>query len=251
MKHRYFIEISYKGTSYHGWQVQPNALSVQEILNNCLSKLLSEEIYVVGAGRTDTGVHAKQLFAHFDLDDLIVDIPSFIGRLNAFLPKDIAVISLRKVQLDAHARFDAISRTYHYLVIQQKNPFKEEGAYLFHKNLDVAKMNEAAQCLFNFKDFSSFSKSDTQTKTNNCNIMQAQWEKEKELLVFTIQADRFLRNMVRAIVGTLIDVGIGKITQQDFVNIIQSKKRSNAGSSVPAKGLYLVQVDYPKNIWNE
>lgn len=251
MKHRYFIEISYKGTAYHGWQVQPNALSVQEVLNNCLSKLLSLEIYVVGAGRTDTGVHAKQLFAHFDLDGLIVDVPSFIGRLNAFLPKDIAVISLQKVQLDAHARFDATSRTYHYLVIQQKNPFKEEGAYLFHKKLDVAKMNEAARCLFNFNDFSSFSKSDTQTKTNNCNIMQAQWEKEKELLVFTIQADRFLRNMVRAIVGTLIDVGIGKISQQDFVNIILSKNRSNAGTSVPAKGLYLAQVDYPKNIWNE
>jgi tRNA pseudouridine38-40 synthase len=251
MKHRYFIEISYKGTAYHGWQVQPNALSVQEVLNNCLSKLLSVEIYVIGAGRTDTGVHAKQLFAHFDLDDLIVDVPSFIGRLNAFLPKDIAVISLRKVQLDAHARFDATSRTYHYLVIQQKNPFNEEGAYQFHKKLDVAKMNEAARCLFNFNDFSSFSKSDTQTKTNNCNIMQAQWEKEKELLVFTIQADRFLRNMVRAIVGTLIDVGIGKISQQDFVNIILSKNRSNAGASVPSKGLYLVQVDYPKNIWNE
>ena len=251
MKHRYFIEISYKGTAYHGWQVQPNALSVQEVLNNCLSKLLSLEIYVVGAGRTDTGVHAKQLFAHFDLDDLIVDVPSFIARLYAFLPNDIAVISLRKVHLDAHARFDATSRTYHYLVIQQKNPFKEEGAYLFHKNLDVAKMNEAARCLFNFNDFSSFSKSDTQTKTNNCKIMQAQWEKEKELLVFTIQADRFLRNMVRAIVGTLIDVGIGKISQQDFVNIILSKNRSNAGTSVPAKGLYLVQVDYPKNIWNE
>lgn len=251
MKHRYFIEISYKGTAYHGWQVQPNALSVQEVLNNCLSKLLTGKIYVVGAGRTDSGVHAKQFFAHFDLDDLIVDVSSFIGRLNAFLPKDIAVISLRKVRMDAHARFDAISRTYHYLVIQQKNPFKEEGAYLIHKNLDVAKMNEAAQSLFDFKDFSCFSKSDTQTKTNNCNIMQAKWEKEKMLLVFTIQADRFLRNMVRAIVGTLIDVGIGKISQQDFVNIILSKNRSNAGASVPAKGLYLVKVDYPKDIWNE
>ena len=151
MKHRYFIEISYRGTAYHGWQVQPNALSVQEVLNNCLSKLLSLEIYVVGAGRTDTGVHAKQLFAHFDSDNSIVDVPSFIGRMNAFLPKDIAVISLRNVQLDAHARFDAISRTYHYLILQQKNPFKDEGAYLFHKNLDVAKMNNAAQCLFNFK----------------------------------------------------------------------------------------------------
>ena len=133
MKHRYFIEISYRGTAYHGWQVQPNALSVQEVLNSCLSKLLSLEIYVVGAGRTDTGVHAKQLFAHFDLDDLIVDVPSFIGRLNAFLPNDIAVITLRKVQLDAHARFDASSRTYHYLVIQQKTLLRRRGLIYFIK----------------------------------------------------------------------------------------------------------------------
>lgn len=251
MKQRYFIEIAYNGKNYHGWQVQPNAISVQAVLNNCLSKLLRADVHVVGAGRTDTGVHAKQLFAHFDLAKKVDDIPSFIIRLNSFLPKDIAVKSLQEVGEETHARFDATARTYEYLVSQQKNPFEEDNAYLFHKTLNIEAMNKAAKRLFDFKDFTSFSKSDTQTKTNNCEVMQAHWECRGELLVFTIQADRFLRNMVRAIVGTLLEVGLGKMTEEEFVKVIESKNRSNAGTSVPAHGLYLLKVSYPKAVLNE
>lgn len=251
MKQRYFIEIAYNGKNYHGWQVQPNAISVQAVLNDCLIKLLRVNVHVVGAGRTDTGVHAKQLFAHFDLIQKVDDIPSFLIRLNSFLPKDIAAKSLRVVRQEAHARFDAIARTYEYFVAQEKNPFQENSAYLVHKSLNIEAMNKAAKYLFNFKDFTSFSKSDTQTKTNNCEIMQAYWEKRGELLVFTVQADRFLRNMVRAIVGTLLEVGLGKITNDEFIEVIESKDRSNAGASVPAHALYLLNVSYPKEVWNE
>lgn len=251
MTQRYFIEIAYNGKRYHGWQVQPNATSVQAVLNDCLTKILRSEISVVGAGRTDAGVHAKQLFAHFDVEKTIEDVVSFLNRLNSFLPKDISVQSLRKVGGEAHCRFDAVARTYEYWVTQHKNPFQQESACLLHKKLDVKAMNEAAQELFKFKDFSCFSKSDTQTKTNNCDIQKAMWEDKGEVLVFTIQADRFLRNMVRAIVGTLVEVGLGKISQSDFVKIIKSKDRSQAGTSVPAHGLYLVEVAYPNTIWNE
>ena len=168
MKQRYFIEISYNGKNYHGWQVQPNAISVQEVLNDCLTKLLREEIYVVGAGRTDTGVHAKQLFAHFDLVYKVKDVSQFLSRLNSFLPKDIAAKSLLEVGEEVHARFDANTRTYEYFVTQQKNPFQEDVAYLIHKPINIEAMNQVAKRLFDFKDFTSFSKSDTQTKTNNC-----------------------------------------------------------------------------------
>ena len=246
MKQRYFIEISYNGKNYHGWQVQPNAISVQEVLNDCLTKLLRQEIYVVGAGRTDTGVHAKQLFAHFDLVKKVKDISKFLSRLNSFLPKDIAANSLLEVGEKAHARFDATARTYEYFVAQQKNPFKYNSAYLVYKPLNIEAMNQAAKRLFNFHDFTSFSKSETQTKTNNCEIMQAYWEEREGLLVFTIQADRFLRNMVRAIVGTLLEVGLGKMTEEGFVKVIKSKDRSKAGTSVPAYALYLLEVSYPK-----
>lgn len=251
MKQRYFIEIAYNGKNYHGWQVQPNAISVQAVLNDCLSKLLRVDVHVVGAGRTDTGVHAKQLFAHFDLAEKVEDIPAFLIRLNSFLPKDIAVRSLRIVGEEAHARFDATARTYEYFVAQQKNPFEEDSAYLVYKPLNIEAMNKAAKRLFEFQDFTSFSKSDTQTKTNNCKIMQAYWEERGELLVFTVQADRFLRNMVRAIVGTLLEVGLGKMTEDEFVEVIESKNRSNAGTSVPAHALYLLEVSYPKEVWNE
>lgn len=251
MKQRYFIEIAYNGKNYHGWQVQPNAISIQAVLNDCLSKLLREDVHVVGAGRTDTGVHAKQLFAHFDLAEKVEDIPAFLIRLNSFLPKDIAAKSLREVGKEAHARFDAVARTYEYFVAQQKNPFEEDSAYLVYKPLNIEAMNKAAKRLFDFKDFTSFSKSDTQTKTNNCEIMQAYWEERGELLVFKVQADRFLRNMVRAIVGTLLEVGLGKMTEDEFVEVIESKNRSNAGTSVPAHALYLLEVSYPKEVWNE
>ena len=248
MKQRYFIEISYNGKNYHGWQVQPHAISVQEVLNDCLTKLLKQEVHVVGAGRTDTGVHAKQLFAHFDLVKKVKDVSQFLSRLNSFLPKDIAAKSLLEVGEEAHARFDANARTYEYYVVQQKNPFEEDSAYLIYKPLNIEVMNQAAKRLFEFQDFTSFSKSDTQTKTNNCKIMQAYWEKREGLLVFTIQADRFLRNMVRAIVGTLLEVGLGKMTQEEFVKVIESKDRSQAGTSVPAHALYLREVSYPKDI---
>ena len=248
MKQRYFIEISYKGKNYHGWQVQPHAISVQEVLNDCLTKLLKQEVHVVGAGRTDTGVHAKQLFAHFDLVKKVKDVSQFLSRLNSFLPKDIAAKSLLEVGEEAHARFDANARTYEYHVVQQKNPFEEDSAYLVYKPLNIEVMNQAAKRLFKFQDFTSFSKSDTQTKTNNCKIMQAYWEKREGLLVFTIQADRFLRNMVRAIVGTLLEVGLGKMTEEEFVKVIESKDRSQAGTSVPAHALYLREVSYPKDI---
>ena len=250
MKQRYFIEISYKGKNYHGWQVQLNVISVQEVLNVCLTKLLSEEIHVVGAGRTDTGVHAKQLFAHFDLVKKVKDVSQFLIRLNSFLPKDIAVKSLLEVGEEAHARFDAEARTYEYFVVQQKNPFEEDSAYLIYKSLNLEAMNQAAKRLFEFQDFTSFSKSDTQTKTNICKIIQAYWEEREGLLVFTIQADRFLRNMVRAIVGTLLEVGLGKMTEDGFVKVIESKDRSKAGRSVPAHALYLLEISYPKEIFS-
>lgn len=251
MKQRYFIEISYNGKNYHGWQVQPNVVTVQEVLNDCLTKLLREEIHLVGAGRTDTGVHAKQLFAHFDLVKKVEDASQFLNRLNSFLPKDIAAKSLLEVGMDAHARFDATARTYEYFVMQQKNPFQENAAYLIHKPINKEAMNQAAKRLFDFKDFTTFSKLDTQTKTNNCKIMKAYWEEREGLLVFIIQADRFLRNMVRAIVGTLLEVGLGKMTEEEFVKVIESKDRSEAGTSVPAHGLYLLKVSYPKEVWNE
>ena len=249
MKQRYFIEISYKGKNYHGWQVQPNAISVQEVLNDCLTKLLREEIHVVGAGRTDTGVHAKQFFAHFDLAKKVKNVSQFLNRLNSFLPKDIAAKSLLEVGEEAHARFDANARTYEYFVAQQKNPFEEDSAYLVYKPLNIEAMNQVAKRLFDFNDFTCFSKSDTQTKTNDCKIMQAFWEERDGLYVFTIKADRFLRNMVRAIVGTLLNVGFGKMTEEEFVKVIQSKSRSNAGTSVPAHALYLLEVSYPKHVF--
>ena len=251
MMQRYFIEIAYNGKNYHGWQVQPNAITVQAVLNDCLTKLLKEEIHVIGAGRTDTGVHAKQLFAHFDLVKKVKDITQFLSRLNSFLPKDIAAKSLQEVEVETHARFDATARTYEYFVSQQKNPFQEDLSFLIHKPINIELMNKVAKRLFDFKDFTSFSKLDTQTKTNNCKIMQAYWEEREDLLVFTIQADRFLRNMVRAIVGTLLEVGLGKMTEDEFVKVIESKDRSNAGTSVPAHALYLLEVSYPKNIFNE
>ena len=250
MKQRYFIEIAYNGKNYHGWQVQPNAISVQEVLNDCLTKILREEIHVVGAGRTDTGVHAKQLFAHFDLVKKVKDVSQFLSRLNSFLPKDIAAKSLSEVGVDVHARFDATARTYEYFVAQQKNPFQKDLAYLIRKPINIEAMNQVAKRLFDFNDFTSFSKSDTQTKTNNCKIIKAHWEEREGLLVFTIKADRFLRNMVRAIVGTLLEVGLGKMTEEDFIKIVKSKDRSEAGISVPAHALYLIAISYPKDIFS-
>jgi tRNA pseudouridine38-40 synthase len=241
---RFFIELSYKGTNYHGWQVQPNANSVQEELNKALSTILNTEIELVGAGRTDSGVHAKQMFAHFDCK-IELDMDKIVAQLNSFLPNDIAIHNLFKVKQDANCRFDALSRTYHYHIIHKKNPFNSP-AYLLHKNLDVESMNLACQHLLGKQDFTSFSKVNTQAFTNNCNVMIAKWEQKEDELVFTIKADRFLRNMVRAIVGTLLDVGMDKITADDIKDIIAKKDRCQAGTSVPAHALFLTKVEYPE-----
>lgn len=241
---RYFIEFAYKGTHYHGWQYQPNAISVQEILNKALSTLFRKEIDVVGAGRTDAGVHAKQMFAHFDLEDAI-DIPFYIHKLNSFLPKDIAILNIHRVSDDAHARFDASKRTYEYHIHTQKNAFESDDSWFYQNHLNVEKMNEACKILFNHTDFECFSKTHTDVNTFNCIIYEAFWQQNNNQLVFTISADRFLRNMVRAIVGTMINIGLEKITIEDFTKIIESKDRGKAGFSVPAHGLYLTKVEYP------
>lgn len=247
---RYFIEFSYKGTHYHGWQRQPNAVSVQELLEKALSLLLREEIEVVGAGRTDAGVHAKQMFAHFDVTNA-VNYQDLVFRLNAFLPEDIAVRQLHKVGEKSHARFDATERTYEYWMVQKKHPFHVDSAHCILKPLAIKAMNDAAQILMEYKDFECFSKSNTDVKTFICEIKEAYWELKGDTLVFTITANRFLRNMVRAIVGTLLDVGLGKSKPEDIRVIIESKNRSNAGASVPAKGLYLTKVSYPESIFYE
>tara|TARA_R110002074_G_scaffold382825_1_gene562775 strand:- start:93092 stop:93835 length:744 start_codon:yes stop_codon:yes gene_type:complete len=244
---RYFIDIAYNGTAYCGWQNQPNALSVQEVLEKALSTLLGTEIAVTGAGRTDAGVHAKQLFAHFDASAM-EDVQNLLHRLNSFLPKDISVQDIFQVKDDAHARFDAEAREYEYHINLKKDPFVEGLAYLVNNEPDVSKMNEAAQSLLKYQDFQCFSRSKTDVKTYYCTITKAHWERKENLLIFTISANRFLRNMVRAIVGTLLEIGYGKLTLEDFHKIIESKNRSNAGASAPAHGLYLTKVVYPETI---
>jgi tRNA pseudouridine38-40 synthase len=242
---RYFIQLSFCGTNYHGWQVQPNGQSVQEVMEKSLSVLLREDIKVTGAGRTDTGVHARFYVAHFDAENTNPGKPDFTSRLNSFLPNDIAVQKIWKVAGNANARFDATSRTYSYCISRVKNPFATNTAYYYHQPLDVEKMNEAAKILFDYSDFASFCKLHSGNKTNTCKIYQAEWNEGAGQLVFTIKADRFLRNMVRAIVGTLLEVGKGKITVSKFRDIIEKKDRCAAGTSVPAKGLFLENIEYP------
>ncbi len=242
---RYFITFSYDGTAYHGWQLQPNAPSVQEELNRALSTLLRQEILTTGAGRTDAGVHAKTMVAHFDTDEDCRMPEDIVYKLNRLLPADISVSDLRPVKPDAHARFDALSRTYHYYIYTEKNPFRRHYAACYSYPLDFALMNEAAKMLLDVSDFTSFSKVNTDTKTNICHVTQARWEEiEPGFWRFEISADRFLRNMVRAIVGTLIDVGRGRITLQQFQQIINQKDRCAASDSVPANALFLVDVKY-------
>jgi len=245
---RYFLEISYNGKDYHGWQIQPNANTVQETIEKVLTTFFSESISLVSAGRTDSGVHASQMFAHFDTDNVLIE-DELIFKLNSFLPKDIAIRNIFKVKADAHARFDAKSRTYIYKIALQKNVFTFDNVYYLKSKLNIELMNEAAKVLFMYKDFQCFSKSNTDVKTYNCEIMQAEWCVKEGELLFTIKADRFLRNMVRAIVGTLINIGQGKIEVEDLHQIISSKSRSEAGFSVPAQGLYLSEVNYPKHIF--
>ncbi|WP_461599653.1 tRNA pseudouridine(38-40) synthase TruA [Winogradskyella sp.] len=244
---RYFLELSYNGKAYHGWQNQPNAISVQEVLEKALSTILKETITIVGAGRTDAGVHASQMFAHFDFEENF-NSEDLTYKLNSFLPNDIAVHSIFKVTDEAHARFDALSRTYHYRVSTLKNVFDYDYAYQMHLPLDLEAMNQACKILFDYKDFQCFSKSNTDVKTYNCDIMEAFWTKKGNELWFTIKANRFLRNMVRAVVGTMIKIGLNKIDPQDLHQIIVSKDRGKAGFSVPAHGLYLVNIEYPETI---
>jgi len=244
---RYFIELSYNGSAYHGWQNQPNAITVQEVTEKALSTLLKTPISVMGAGRTDTGVHAKQMFAHFDSENNL-SANDLIFKLNSFLPNDVVIHDIFKVKDDAHSRFDAISRTYLYRIALEKNAFTNDNTFYMRQSLDVEKMKEAAKILFQYKDFQCFSKSNTDVKTYHCNIMKAEWVLVNKELQFTIKADRFLRNMVRAIVGTLINIGLGKIAVDDLHTIIKSKSRSEAGFSVPAQALYLIAVEYPNDI---
>ncbi|MEM9078041.1 MAG: tRNA pseudouridine(38-40) synthase TruA [Bacteroidota bacterium] len=245
---RYFIKFSYFGKNYHGWQRQPNAITVQEVLEDGMSTLLRSPIEVVGAGRTDTGVHAKEMYAHFNTETL-ADLHDFTRRMNAFLPEDISIAEIVHVNSDAHARFDAIERTYEYWVVQRKNPFYTDFAHCITQPMDIDGMNEAASILLEYSDFECFSKSNTDVKTFICDVRKAQWVFEKDKLIFTISADRFLRNMVRAIVGTLLEVGMRKRRPNQIEDVLKSKSRSEAGVSVPAKGLYLTQILYPENIY--
>ena len=241
---RYFIELMFNGKNYHGWQVQPNAISIQETVTKALSTILRETIAIVGAGRTDAGVHAQQIFAHFDTNNILNE-SEVTQKLNAFLPDDIVIKTIFLVADDAHARFDAISRSYQYRIWLGRNPFLLDTTWQLHQQkLDSKKMNEAAAMLLEYTNFKCFSKSKTDVKTYNCNITKAVWLQEGNLLTFYITADRFLRNMVRAIVGTLIDIGLEKATINDMTAIIKSKDRSRAGVSVPAKGLFLTSVNY-------
>jgi len=240
---RYFIKLAYNGTPYHGWQYQPNASSVQETLNKAISTVLNSEISIMGAGRTDTGVHAKEMYAHFDFETPF-DIPNIVHKLNSFLPKDVVVYNIIAVPDEAHARFDALKRTYEYHINTFKDPFLQEQSWYFHQKLDVELMNKAAKLLFNHIDFQCFSKVNTDVNTFDCTIFEANWKQINNQLVFTISANRFLRNMVRSIVGTLVNVGLHKITLDDFNTIIKNKNRDKAGFSVPAHGLYLTEIEY-------
>lgn len=246
---RYFIYLAYNGKAYCGWQNQPNGIAVQQKIEEALSMLLRTPVAVTGAGRTDAGVHARSMVAHFDTESPLPDLVLLADKLNRILPQDIVIYRIVPVRPDAHARFDAISRTYQYYLSTEKDPFRHELQYRVHGQLDVERMNEAAARLFDYTDFTSFSKLHTDVKTNNCRILYARWEQQGSEYIFTIQADRFLRNMVRAIVGTLLEVGRGKISVEDFCRIIELKNRGMAGSSVPGHALFLVGVEYPERLF--
>lgn len=253
---RYFIYLQYDGTAYHGWQSQPNASSVQETIEQKLSLLLQRELFIIGAGRTDAGVHARLMVAHFeiDCDELIINNVTvspveLTRRLNNVLPKDISILKIVPVTEEAHARFSPISRTYRYYVTTRKNPF-DPYAYKIYWDLDIDLMNKAADKLFEYIDFTSFSRLHTDVKTNNCKIMEARWtETSPGEYVFVIKADRFLRNMVRAVVGTLMLVGRHRLTIDDFCRIIEGKDRCKAGDSAPANALFLEDIEYPQDIF--
>lgn len=240
---RYFIKLAYNGTNYHGWQYQPNAISVQETLNKAFSVVLNSNVNLMGAGRTDTGVHASEMFAHFDFETPL-DIQNLVHKLNSYLPNDIVIFNIIPVNDDAHTRFDATKRTYEYHINTFKNPFSQKQSWYFNHKLDLDLMNKASNLLFNHTNFQCFSKVNTDVNTFDCTIFEANWKHIDDTLIFTISANRFLRNMVRAIVGTLINVGLHKITCEEFNTIIENKNRDDAGFSVPAHGLYLTKIEY-------
>lgn len=244
---RYFLHLAYDGSNYKGWQIQPNGNTVQAELTRALSVMMRKDILITGAGRTDSGVHARNFYAHFDVkaDYTQEQLDQFVYKLNRFLPADITVYRMFRVADDLHARFSAISRTYKYYISQNRDPFVRNYVWYRFGAVDVEAMNRAANVLLDITDFTSFSKLHTQTNTNNCKVIHAQWEQTANGLVFTITADRFLRNMVRAVVGTLLDVGLGKMSHDEFVAVIHSKDRCNAGESVPAQGLFLEDIGYP------
>tara|TARA_B100000686_G_scaffold261427_1_gene274386 strand:+ start:2928 stop:3674 length:747 start_codon:yes stop_codon:yes gene_type:complete len=246
---RFFIKCSYNGSKFHGWQRQNNAISIQQKLEEALNYIQGEPIKITGAGRTDTGVHALEMFAHFDVIKLSHSKKDFIFKLNSMLPKSISIKDILKVKDDANARFDAISRTYEYFLSQNKDPFNYPNHYFIKDKLDWELMNKAASLLLNYNDFKCFSKSNTDVKTYDCKIKSAVWEYSNNKAVFKITANRFLRNMVRAIVGTLIEVGIGKKKIDNLKLILESRDRSLAGYSVPANGLFLTKIIYPKSIF--
>ncbi|WP_010601514.1 tRNA pseudouridine(38-40) synthase TruA [Pedobacter agri] len=245
-KKRYFIQIAYDGSQYHGWQIQPNAITVQELLDKAMSTFYRQPIETLGCGRTDAGVHATEFYAHFDVENLEESkVLQAVAGINAMLPYQIAAKRIIPVHEEAHARFDATARAYKYYLHFEKDPFKLNRSWLVKDKLDLNLMNQAAALLLDYTDFSCFSKSNTQTFTNNCKIVKAVFEETDGGLVFTIEADRFLRNMVRAVMGTLVRVGKYEINLEEFKAVIESKNRSKAGQSVPACGLYLVKVEYP------
>ena len=242
---RYFLEISYNGKNYHGWQRQNNANTVQAEVEKAFSILLQSQIDVLGCGRTDAGVHAKKFYLHYDISAEQSLPKSIVFRLNGILPNDISVHSNTQVAEDSHARFDATSRSYEYHLHQHKNPFLEGLSADFRQPLDMDLMNEAAKILLETEEFGAFCKANSDNKTDFCDVSEAIWKKETDRIVFHITANRFLRNMVRAVVGTLLDIGLGKITKEEFQEIVNSQNRENAGVSVPAHGLYLTEIKYP------
>ncbi|MEG1934584.1 MAG: tRNA pseudouridine(38-40) synthase TruA [Rikenellaceae bacterium] len=242
---RYFLELSYDGSEYNGWQSQPNGITIQETIEKSISKVLHNDIKIVGCGRTDTGVHASYYVAHFETDKQVkVEHPDFLYHLNCTLPRDIAIQNIKKVESDMHARFSATEREYKYYISTVKSAFRNKHAYQYFTPLDIEQMNEAAKLLIGINDFTSFAKLHSSNSTDICHVMKAQWHKDGNTLVFTISANRFLRNMVRSITGTLIDVGRGKLSIQDFKHILELRDNRKASSSAPANGLFLTKITY-------
>lgn len=249
MPQRYFLKLAFDGSRYHGWQKQQNALSIEHKINEALNIVLRQEVKLTGCGRTDTGVHAREFYAHFDTENLIDDTVKIVYNLNGLLPDDIVIINIAKATPDAHARFSAQKRTYQYYINSKRDPFGKNYEFIFSRKLDIALMNEACSLLMEYKNFSCFSKSHTQVNNYLCNVYEARWETLDGRYVFIITANRFLRNMVRAIVGTMLEVGLHKIDMNEFRNIIEKGSRSDAGMSVPAQGLFLTEVEYPEDIF--